>query len=63
MVNEIRWNADSVNTIKTFSTTVSIILPISRLIDAVLVTATDISFPGSLVIDATEVTTAVKACK
>jgi hypothetical protein len=62
MVNEIRWNADSVNTTNTFSTTVDIVLAIALIMDAVLVTATDNSLPGSLAIEAIDVTTAVNAC-
>lgn len=48
MLKEIKWNADSVRTTSTCSTTVVIILFIARCIDATLVLNTDKSFIGNL---------------
>ena len=63
IVNEIRWNADSVRTTNTFSTAVEMVLAIALIIDIALFTDTDSNFAGNLSIEVTVVTTTVKACK
>ena len=55
IVKEIRWNADSVRTTITFSTTVPMFLAIARCIEATDVLVADKSLIGSLTKVITEV--------